>query len=627
MSTGIFSIGNTALNAAYTGLRTAGNNIANVNTPGYTRQTLVMVPQVGAFLGGNYLGQGVAVADVRRVYNDFLTSQAHQAQAASSAADTRYLQLTQVANLFTDPTTGIGANIDAFFRSVQDLTQRPGDASVRQAVISSGNLLTQRFNDVGTRLQDFRDATERQLRLEADSVNRLAAEVADLNNKIALARGNGRSPNDLMDRRDNAIRMLNTSVRVSAVEQDDGSVNLFLGNGQPLVVGARASTMDLTVDPIDPQNMRIAIRDGNALIPIDSDMVGGGRIGGLLQFASEDLPRVENELGRLATVLTAKFNEQHRLGNDRNGNPGGDFFRPLTPQGFGAQTNTGTATVAVTITDTTQLVASDYRVDFAAGNYTLTRVSDGRRWTSATPTFNQDGLNITLAGTAAAGDIFNVQAVRNGSRSFGMAISQVSEVAAANPVQVTVPSTNLGSVVVDDVSVVGPTRNPNLTQAVTINFVSATQYTITAGGVTGPAQTYTSGTPINFNGWSLTVRGTPAAGDTLSLGANVGGVGDNRNALKLGQLVNTALVDGGRLASAFAGVVARVGGDTQSAQVFNDAQKTMLTDALNAESSVAGVNLDEEASRLMMYQQQYQAAAKVIATAGRIFEEILSIGR
>jgi flagellar hook-associated protein 1 FlgK len=627
MSTGIFSIGNTALNAAYTGLRTAGNNIANVNTPGYTRQTLVMVPQVGAFLGGNYLGQGVAVADVRRVYNDFLTSQAHQAQAASSAADTRYLQLTQVANLFTDPTTGIGANIDAFFRSVQDLTQRPGDASVRQAVISSGNLLTQRFNDVGARLQDFRDATERQLRLEADSVNRLAAEVADLNNKIALARGNGRSPNDLMDRRDNAIRMLNTSVRVSAVEQDDGSVNLFLGNGQPLVVGARASAMDLTVDPIDPQNMRIAIRDGNAVIPIDSDLVGGGRIGGLLQFASEDLPRVENELGRLATVLTAKFNEQHRLGNDRNGNPGGDFFRPLTPQGFGAQTNTGTATVAVTITDTTQLVASDYRVDFAAGNYTLTRVSDGRRWTSATPVFNQDGLNITLAGTAAAGDIFSVQAVRNGSRAFGMALSQVSEVAAANPVQVTVPSTNLGSLVADDVSVVGPTRNPNLTQAVTINFVSATQYTITAGGVTGPAQSYASGTPINFNGWSLTVRGTPAAGDTLSLGPNVGGVGDNRNALKLGQLVNTALVDGGRLASAFAGVVARVGGDTQSAQVFNDAQKTMLTDALNAESSVAGVNLDEEASRLMMYQQQYQAAAKVIATAGRIFEEILSIGR
>jgi flagellar hook-associated protein 1 FlgK len=272
-------------------------------------------------------------------------------------------------------------------------------------------------------------------------------------------------------------------------------------------------------------------------------------------------------------------------------------------------------------------VASDYRIDFAAGNYTLTRTSDGQRWTSATPTFNQDGLNITIAGTPTSGDIFGVRAVRNGSRAFGMALSQVSEVAAANPVQVTVPSTNIGSLVVDDVSVVGPTRNPLLTQAVTLNFLSATQYTITAGGVTSAAQTYTSGTPINFNGWSLTLRGTPNAGDSLALGPNVGGVGDNRNALKLAQLVNTPLVDGGQLASAFAGVVARVGGDTQSAQVFNDAQKTMLTDSLNAESSVAGVNLDEEASRLMQYQQHYQAAAKVIATAGRIFEEILSIGR
>ncbi|MCA3219400.1 MAG: flagellar hook-associated protein FlgK [Burkholderiales bacterium] len=627
MSTGIFSIGNTALNAAYTGLRTTGNNIANVNTPGYTRQTLVMVPQVGAFLGGSYLGQGVAVADVRRVYNDFLTSQAHQAQAVSSAADTRYLQLTQVANLFADPTTGIGANIDAFFNAVQDLTQRPGDVSVRQAVISAGNLLAQRFNDVGGRLQEFRETTERQLRLEADSVNRLASEVADLNNKIALARGSGRQPNDLLDRRDNATRMLNASVRVSAVPQDDGSLNLFLGNGQPLVVGARASVMDLTFDPIDPQNTRIGVRDGNTVIPLDAERVGGGRIAGLLQFATDDLPQVENELGRLANVITSKFNEQHRLGNDRNGNPGGDFFRPLKPQAFGAQTNTGTGTVAVTVADATQLQASDYRVDFGAGNYNLTRVSDGQRWTSATPTFNQDGLNITLAGTPASGDIFTLQAVRNGSLTFGMALAQVSEVAAANPVQFTVPTTNLGSLVVDDLSVVGPARNPNLTQSVTIDFLSATQYTITAGGVTGPGQTYSSGTPIDFNGWRLTVRGTPAVGDRLSLGANVGGVGDNRNALKLAQLVNTPLVDGGRLAGAFAGVVARVGADAQSAQVFNEAQETLLTDALDAESAVAGVNLDEEASRLMMYQQQYQAAAKVIATAGRIFEEILSIGR
>ncbi len=627
MSTGIFSIGNSALNAAYTGLRTAGNNIANVNTPGYTRQTVVMTPQVGAFVGGNYVGQGVAVADVRRVYNDFLTSQAHQAQAAASSADTRYLQLTQVANLFNDPTAGIGANVDAFFRSVQDLTQRPGDASVRQAVISSGNLLTQRFNDVGTRLQDFRDSTKRQLRLEADNVNRLTAEVADLNDKIALARGSGRSPNDLLDRRDNAIRTLNASLRITSVEQDDGSVNLFLGNGQPLVVGSMSSVVDLSVDPIDPQNTRIGIRDGASVIPIDSKLVGGGRIGGLLQFATNDLPRVENELGRLATVVATKFNEQHRLGNDRNGNAGGDFFKPLTPQAFAAQSNAGTGTVAVTVTNATQLVASDYRIDFAAGNYTLTRASDGQSWTSATPTFNQDGLNITIAGTPTAGDIFSVQAVRNGSRAFGMALSQVSDVAAANPVQVTVPLTNIGSLVVDDVSVVGPTRNPLLTQAVTLNFLSATQYTITAGGVTSAAQTYTSGTPVNFNGWSLTLRGTPSAGDSLALGANVGGVGDNRNALRLAQLVNMPLVDGGQLASAYAGVVARVGSDTQGAQVFSDAQKTMLTDSLNAESSVAGVNLDEEASRLMQYQQQYQAAAKVIATAGRIFEEILSIGR
>ena len=187
MSNGLFSIGTSALNAAYTALRTASNNVANVNTPGYTRQITVLQPEVGTYIGGNYLGQGVSVADVRRVYNDFLTQQAHQAQAQASGASARHEQLAQVANLFADPTTGIGTAIDSFFRAVQDLTQRPADPAARQALLSAANLMTGRFNDVGDQLQAMRNGTDRQLRLEIDSVNLATREIANLNNHIALA--------------------------------------------------------------------------------------------------------------------------------------------------------------------------------------------------------------------------------------------------------------------------------------------------------------------------------------------------------------------------------------------------------------------------------------------------------
>jgi flagellar hook-associated protein 1 len=635
MSTGIFSIGNSALAAAYTALRTAGNNIANVNTPGYTRQTVVLSPQVASFVGGNYVGQGVAVADVRRTYSDFLTGQAHQATSASSQADARSTQLAQVAGLFNNQTTGIGAAIDNFFAAVQDLAQRPGDAAARQQMVSAGNLLAQRFNDVGSRLQEMRTGTDRQLRLEADVVNRSTQEIAVLNDKIALARGNGASPNDLLDRRDAAIRQLNESVRVTSVMQDDGSVNLFLGNGQPLVVGSQANTFSLRTDPVDPQSIQVGVQArGGAFLVVEPESLGGGKIAGLMQFRTDDLPAVENDLGRIALAISSEFNTQHRLGNDASGAPGGNFFAPLSMLAVAARTNGNAATTAsVTLADASQLQSSDYRLDYDGTNYRLTRLADDASWTSATPSFTQDGLNITLANTPpAAGDQFMIRPFAAASRDLTMAVQRGSEVAAANPVQVTMPATNLGSLVVDDLAVVAgtppaPLRDPNLTNAVSVVFTSASAYEIRSGATVLSSGTYTSGGTIAFNGWSMTVRGTPSPNDTLNLGANVGGIGDNRNALKLAALAGRQLIDGASITGGFANTIARLGGAAEGANVFSLAQDAIRENAVAAESAAGGVNLDEEATKLIQYQQQYQAAAKIIAVGRTIFDEILALGR
>ncbi len=630
MSTGIFSIGNSALSAAYTALRTAGNNVANANTPGYSRETVILSPRVGTSISGNYVGQGVEVADVRRVYSDFLTQQAHMAQAASSGADARSEQLSQVSNMFASTTTGIGVSLDSFFASVQSLTQQPADAATRQAVLSSGQQLAARFTDVGNQLQQTRAGVDQQLQLEMGSVNRLADQIAQLNDKIALAQGSGVAPNDLLDQRDAAIRQMNQSIHVSVVVQSDGSANLFLGNGQPLVVGNTSSHLGMAADPFNPSDVRIGVKSGSNLIALDPKTVGGGKIGGLLTFRSVDLPHLENELGRLAVAVTDQFNTQHKLGNDRNGQPGTDFFTPLAPTAFGASTNGAAATISASFVDTTQLQASDYRIDYATaggGIYTLTRLSDGTKWTSATPTFTQDGLSITLANTPPAnGDKFLIQPVRNAALQVDVALSLPSQIAASNPVQATIPLTNIGSISVNDLSVVGPVRNPNLAQPVLITFTNPTTYTYSInGGAASAAQSFTSGQPIQIDGWSLTLLGVPTANDAVAIGPSIGAIADNRNALKLSQLTNVPAIDGAALSSAFSAIVARVGGDTQGANVNSQAQQSILTDALNAESSVSGVNLDEEASKLMQYQQQYQAAAKLIATADTIFQSILNL--
>lgn len=631
MSTGIFSIGTSALNAAYTALRTAGNNIANVNTPGYTRQTVVMAPQVGSFMGGSYLGQGVAVADVRRTYSEFLTGQAHQAAATASQANTRATQLGQVAALFNNPETGVGTAIDNFFGAVQDLTQRPGDVSVRQQMISRGNLLAQRFNDVGARLTEMRNGTDRQVRLEADSVNRLAQEIATLNDKIALARGNGAAPNDLLDRREAAIRRLNESVRVTTIAQDDGALNVFLGNGQPLVVGAQANTFSVRASPQDPLQLQAGVTvAGGAFLGVEADAIRGGRIGGLMQFRTTDLPAAENELGRLALVLSSEFNLQHRLGNDGSNQPGTDFFRPLPVNNvLAAPTNGNPATTAsVAVNDIGALVASDYRIDYDGTNYRLQRLSDNREWTSATPSFNQDGLTFSLASTPpAAGDSFMIRPFAAANRDLAVNITQGRQIAAAVPVQATQPATNLGSLVVDSMSVQGPTRNPALTNAVNVVFTSASAYEIRSGATVLGTGSYTSGGTIAFNGWQMTVRGTPAVGDTLAVSVSSGGGGDNRNALQLAGLADRLLVDGATLNGGYANFIARIGGAAEGAEVFALAQDAVRESTEAAESSAGGVNLDEEATRLIQYQQQYQAAAKIIAVGRTIFEEIVSLGR
>jgi len=532
-----------------------------------------------------------------------------------------------VDNLFADAETGLGSAIDAFFQKVQGLSQQPADPAARQALLSAGNQLVARFGDAGARLQEFRNSTDNQIRLEVDAVNRYASQIASLNSQIALARGSGHEPNDLLDQRDAAIRSLNESVRATTVEQSDGSVNVFLGSGQALGVGGRTMKLAPQVDPSDPQSIQIGIQDGNGLSVIAPELIGGGKIGGLLQFRTEDLPAVENELGRLAVTLSDQFNIQHRLGDDRNGNPGGDFFNLFQPVAFPASTNGNPATaINVGFTDTTQLQASDYRVDYAGGQYTLTRLADNQTWTSATPSFNQDGLAITLSGTPPAnGDTFTIQAVRGASRSLSMAITQTSEIAAASPVRASLSASNTGSLGVDALQAVGPTRDPALANATTITFTSATTYDISDGVTTLTGQTYAAGTPILFNGWQLDLHGTPSAGDQINVAANTGGIGDNRNALALATLQSRALVGGGQLGGAYAAVVARVGAETQNAQSYGKAQDAILQDALDAESSVSGVNLDEEASRLIQFQQQYQAAAKVIATARAIFDEVLGI--
>jgi flagellar hook-associated protein 1 FlgK len=627
MSSGLLSIGSSALNAAYTALRTTGNNIANVNTPGYSRQVVDLSAQVETNIGGNYLGSGVAVDSVKRVYSDFLAQQTNLAQAMSSQADTRSQMLTQVDNLFADPTTGLGAAVDQFFSQVQAVTQQPGDAAARQAMLSSAQQLAGRFNDISGQLQQMSNSADLQMNQAVSTVNTTVSQIAALNDQIALASAGGATPNGLLDQRGQLIQTLNQSIGVTAVAQSNGAINLFLANGQPLVIGDQVTKLATGVDPNDPQQIQVGTAVGKTIVPLDPNNSGGGAVGALLQFRAQDLPAVENQIGRLAVTLSSQFNAQHSLGQDQNGAPGGNFFSAPSIAVVPAASNPDSATVSLSATysDTTQLQASDYRLAVTAGGYQLTRLSDGTTRTLPSLPATVDGMTLSFSAAPAKGDVFTIEPVRNGAAAFSVAITQISQIAAASPLQATAPSTNQGTLAVGNLTLQPPPSNPNLLQPVALNFTSPTQFTYTAGGTTSPVQTYTPGQPIQVNGWSLTLTGTPAVGDQVNVSASGSGSGDNRNALQLAQLQQLPLLNGVQLGSAYSAVIAQVGALAASAQTDQQSRQTMLQDAVSAQSSVSGVNLDQEAAQLLQYQQQYQAAAKLIQTASNMFDAILQV--
>jgi len=634
MSDGLFSIGTSALQATYTALQTTGNNIANASTPGYSRQTVQFTPLVETSLAGSYVGEGVAVDSIKRQYNQLLTQQVNQAQAGASQTDTRATLLNQVNNLFSSTTGGLGAAVDQFFSQVQTLTQQPSSLAVRQTVMASAQQMSASFNDAYGQLQSMTQNADQQIGQQISTVNTTIAQIATLNDRISLATASGGMPNDLLDQRDQAIKTLNQSIGVTTMQQSDGSINVFLANGQPLVVGDQVTKMGMGPDPSNAQNIVVGTLDAGSVIPLSASNTGGGAIGALMQFRLQDIPAVENSIGRMAVVVSSQFNQQSNLGQDLNGAAGANFFSTPAPAVIAGTKNArsgGAAVENVTITDSnpSQLQASDYTMQVSGGQYLLTRLSDGQQTNLSTGSYalapgspvTIDGMTISVSGAATNGDRFTLQPVRTGASDLAVAIGQPQQIAAASPIQAAMPSSNTGSLSVSSLSVQGPARNASLTNPATLNFTSATSYSINGGA----AQTYTAGQPIQYNGWSLTLLGTPAAGDQVSVSPNLSGTGDNTNALALAQLQNTNLVGGQPLGSAYASVVAQVGTMTANAQADQQNQASILSDAVNAQGSVAGVNLDEEAAKLMQYQQQYQAAAKVISIASTLFNQILSI--
>lgn len=648
MATSMLNIGITGLAAAQSGLLTTGHNISNASTPGFSRQAIVQSTNVPQLTGSGFFGAGTNVSTVKRIYSQFLANQTAVAQTRVAELQVYSAEIGQIDNILADPASGLSPALQQFFRSVQETAANPASIPARQSMISGAQALLSRFQGLNERIDEIRDGVNSQLASTVETINSLAQQVAELNQRIIISRASasGQPPNDLLDQRDQLLADLNRQIRVSTTVDADDTINVFIGNGQPLVVGIQAARLQAVQDALDPTRLTVAMQlpTGGTLQLVES-MLTGGALGGLLGFRNSTLDSAQNALGRLAIGFAQTFNDRHRLGQDLTGALGGDFFQVPGGRVFQSSSNTGTGAMAMAITDPSQLSASDYRVTVVAGgNFQVTRLQDGATFPAGALPQTLDGVQFSLvSGAPAVGDSFLVQPTRTGARDIALAISDPRAIAAALPVRTAASVANVGTARISagEVSSVAalPLGTVSLAYAggSLTGFPAGATVTVNDGGVitTYPGVTpatpvaYASGATVSFSGVSVVLSGAPADGDAFTIADNLNGVADNRNALALGllQTATTQLGGSASYQSAYSQLVSEVGNKSREIEVTLRAQENLEKQARDAQQSLSGVSLDEEAANLLRYQQAYQASGQLIAIAGRLFDELISLGR
>ncbi len=660
MASSILSIGQSALAAAQVGLSTTSHNIANAATPGFSRQIVVQGTGLSQNYGFGFLGQGTQINDVKRVYNDFLGAQVRTAQTNKSALDSHYAQIRQIDNMLADPSAGLSPGLQSFFSGLQDLATNPSLLPSRQAALSNAEALVARFHSLSGQMKEIEQNVNGQVTASVTTINAYAQQIAQLNDAISKAQGaTGKQPNDLLDQRDQLILDLNKEIRTTVVKQSDGGYNVFIGNGQPLVVGTTTSQLAITASPTNPERIEVAYRTpGGALAIVSETSLAGGKLGGLVAFRTQSLEPAQSALGRVAIGLAMNFNAQHQQGVDLNGDPGGAFFTLAAPSVKASANNTGGAEITAAFADANALTTSDYRIAYDGSNYTVTRLSDRVSTTFAAFPQTIDGVTLdidTTNGAAQAGDVFLVRPTINGATDIGLAITDPARIAAAGalpvvPVGATAAGTNTGDVAISALTVDGSYTTPlpapvSFTYDATTDPLNpaftvapATGVTVTVGGVPtvyppGDPVPFTDGATYSFGGISFVLSSPsttpPADGDAFTVAANPAGPGDNRNALLLADLQTARILGDGTatLQGAYSQLVSQVGNKSRELQVTSTAAGRLLTETNTALQAESGVNLDEEATNLLRYQQAYQAAGKVMQVASEMFDVLLSLGR
>lgn len=663
MSVSLYNTGVSGLLASQQQLATTGNNIANVNTEGYSRQSAEQNASMGIYSGGNYIGTGTYIEDISRVYDQFSYKEQLLGQTNLSHADSLNVDLGQLDQVMTFSGGAINSSIESFYEAINSVSDNPSDLGLRDMALSQAQILSEDFNSMSAELTQLVQFKNGEIEEIASHISDISVEIANINEQILYSQNSVQGQaNDLLDARDRLVNDLSQFTSVNTVVDNLGVMTVMIGNSATLVAGITALSVSVQAGDPDPDKTVLSIVGPNSAVNLNGASVGGV-LAAKYEFRDEHLVQAQSEMDRIAMAISATVNDAQQSGLDLNEIQGANLFtdinsplleqsRVLTPS-----QNTGTLQAIVNITDVSKVPTDEFMVEFDGTNYTMTNLSNSSTLNLGTPgNINSNAMDtygfqfIEETGTPNADDYFIIKPTHNSAALINVELSAGAGIAASSAIAVTPATTNIGGASVEITSLNGASDAQayaaanNLVVDIYENGSGAFEYrvynSVTSADII-PATSFIPGSkllvdipPSPANAvFQIEIKGSPtgataAAPDTLSIAGSFG-VGNNQNALLLASTQEAGIINGGKetFNQSLSSSTATVGSSAASAELTEGTAQALFTQAYNRNQSVSGVNLDEEAANLLKYQQAYQAASQIISTANTIFDTLLAAVR
>ncbi|MFW2330781.1 MAG: flagellar hook-associated protein FlgK [Nitrospinota bacterium] len=424
------NIAKTSMMASQMGLAVSSHNVANANSPNFSRQGVTLEASDPVSYNGlnGMIGTGVKTGAVIRYYNSFLETERNSNISDTSYYEQRTDYLSRVESVFNESShDGLSSMINSFFSNIQEIANDPGSIPKRTSLIYDAKQLGTFFKQSSQSLQDKRMSLNSSINSSIEKINQITDGIVKLNKIISETEAKNVTANDLRDQREKLLRDLSSYTKITTVEDSSNNeVTVYLSTGRPLVIGESQFELKTRANSNDPLSSSIILVEPSGdEVDITSEITSGS-VGASLELRDYDIKNQLDALNILAATVAQDVNNLHQQGYGLDGSTGLDFFNPPTPSSYADSNNEGMAQISLSLHGPDKLIMNKLEIVYDGATYSLNDTTLDKSILTAVPLsdvvdhLEERGITVGITGTKVAGDRFIIDISNNAASSFSV---------------------------------------------------------------------------------------------------------------------------------------------------------------------------------------------------------------